>query len=129
MGSFKKYLHLTEMPHYLRFSAECPEGDEVDGNLDNYKFDYGGEFFKQKYPEQYRTLDKNFGMMSFSQPTGILPVYCNVHDLLFMFDFDNNIYIKPRHKEDLLFLSIVKYGIKKVRQRDKLPQTKIKIFK
>lgn len=123
-----RFKQLIEMPHYTRYSAKCPKGDIVDGSVSDYKFDYGAEFFKKDYPEYYEKLQQNFGLLS-QGPSGVLPVYCSVHDLLFMFDFDNNEYLKPRGEKDIFFLHLVKDGITKVRKRDNLPSTEIKIYK
>jgi hypothetical protein len=126
MAGFKKYL--SEIPHYLsNYGARCPMGDMIDpskntthignnGKPESYSFDYGAEFITD--PEIKNYLLQTFGMLN-PRPKGIHPMYCKQHDILFMYDFDNDTPVKANSEQRHVLQQIL-IGKRGVRKRDNL---------
>ena len=100
---FKEFI--TERPYFIfDKKVKGPKGDTIDGADEKYKFDFAVEFMPKDDPVR-KELEKKYHPLV-PDMTGHLPMYCNKHDLLFMYDFDKNKYIKAtgEEKKDLLKL-------------------------
>lgn len=114
---FKQFI--IEMPHFVHaIKLKCPKGDTIDGkDIDTYSFDFATEFYdKELYPLKLSYM-KFFSPISFQKPEGILPMYCKNHDIIFMYDFDNNKAIKADNEAKKI-LKKVSDAMKKRQKRD-----------
>lgn len=89
------------MPHFgnAHIKVKCPKGDLIDGAKEEYHYDMAYEYLKDK---------KLKAILSLAQSpikrvwTGILPFYCKKHQLLFLYDFDNQKVVSGSEDMELL---------------------------
>jgi hypothetical protein len=107
---FKQFIN--EMPHILGrdIQVKCPMGDIIDINDLSYAFDFAVEFCGDEKVKAFMLDKMGMRVKDFK---GRLPFFCMKHDILFMYDFDNDSYIPNVTPEEKQLLLTIQKGMRK----------------